>query len=275
MKITDEIIYKVQNALYIWLSKFDTRSIELIKMSCDSLNESWGLELVNPVWSLFWPLVFNGVVDHVGGGYYALTEPVCLDFGEYFYFVNYNPKGRSKPTNMVGIFYTEDVKTEHNIKKICSNPLAILRFFPTVKNVVDNFPQSLQDVDLLDYYNFRTKRGIAKLEVNGLTRYFSMPEQMYLRELPSREINPEAFAIAYCYSRAINNEGNGVYSETNMILQMPSFAMPFMLYRVLLLDGMKHRSVPSSKAAVYVFKNISSEIIFELNRILCQSIRYE
>ena len=49
--------------------------MESIKQNCDYLNEIYHLELRNPIWGIFWPLVFNGVIDHVGNGFYALSEP--------------------------------------------------------------------------------------------------------------------------------------------------------------------------------------------------------
>lgn len=275
MKEGNDAVRGAQNALYIWLSKFESRSIEVIKASCDSLNESWDLQLANPVWTLFWPMVYNGVADHVGNGCYALTESLCLDFDTHHYYINYKPKGKYKPTKMIGVNYSEDVMTEQNIKKVKSIPLSILKHFPTVKSVVDGFPKSLQDTDLLSYYNYKTKKGIAKLESSGLTRYFSVPEEMYLRELPSRDLNPEAFAIAYCYSRVINEEGNGLYRDSDKTLRIPRFAFPFMLYRVLLIEGMKYKTLPIVEGESYLFKNISLDIFRELNRILCNSIEHE
>ena len=66
----------LQNLFYVWMSKFEKRSLENIKVHCDFLNESYGLNLPYPNWSIFWPLVFNGLIDHIGKGYYALTAPV-------------------------------------------------------------------------------------------------------------------------------------------------------------------------------------------------------
>ena len=53
-------------------------------------------------------------------------------------------------------------------------PLAILKTYPTIKDVVESFPKTLQDESNLKYANSRTRRGLAELEQNGLTRYFSL-----------------------------------------------------------------------------------------------------
>lgn len=78
---------QVQELLYVWISNFDKRSLESIKQNCDYLNEIYHLELRNPIWGIFWPLVFNGVIDHVGNGFYALSEPIVLDYGTHFYYI--------------------------------------------------------------------------------------------------------------------------------------------------------------------------------------------
>lgn len=154
-------------------------------------------------------------------------------------------------------------------------PLAILKTYPTIKDVVDGFPQTLQDESNLKYANSRTRRGLAELEQNGLTRYFSLPESLYIRELPSRNINPEAYAIAYCLTRVVNGEPNGIYYQKTKVLKMPTFAMPFMIYRVLLIECMAFKKLPHQEEYNYVFENISVDIIKQLNRILCNSINYE
>lgn len=262
--------------IYTWLSKFESRSLDQIKASCASINEMMELQLANPIWDIFWPLVFNGIADHAGNGYYALTPSICLDFQDHYYYINCVKKNRMKETNMVGILYSEeDFSEELHIKKIKSDPVSILKSFPTLDEVVDQFPTTLQDNEGLYFYNYKTKQGIAKLERDGLTRYFSIPSNGYIRQLPSRTVNPEAFSIAYCYSRVINKEDCGVYLSSAKRLIMPSFAMPFMIYRLLLIDGMKQSQIPQTCKDTYIFESVSIALFKEINRIFCNSLRYE
>lgn len=275
MSNTKENIFNIQKMLYVWLSNYDKRNLEVIKTNCDYLNESYELQLSNPIWSIFWPLVFNGLVDYVENGYYAVTKPVIIDCKTHFYCVNFKPQCRSEETSMVGIYYSESKPTESNVKTIIHNSLPVLKQMPAINEVVGSFPKTLQDETALEYYNWKRKRGIAKLEKEGLVRYFSIPEKLFIRELPSRNIHPEAFAIAYCLSRAINNEGNGRYVQANQTLYLPTFALPFCIYRLLLLDSMKTGILPQNIGKEYEFNGISPEMVKELNRILCNSIRYE
>ena len=82
-------ILKAQEALYLWLSSFDKRSYDLIRQSCDYLNIQYDLGIESyAVWKIFYPLVYTGVVEHVGNGDYALTEPMAIDFGTHYVIIN-------------------------------------------------------------------------------------------------------------------------------------------------------------------------------------------
>ena len=274
MNKTTDKIEKAQELLYDWISHFDKRSLESIKKNCDYLNKIHELQLPNPIWGIFWPLVFNGVIDHIGNGYYALSSTIVLDFSTHSYYINAS-KGKQKSERvLVGIDLSGPVMdTEYKV--MTPVPLDILKTYPSIKDVVDGFPKTLQDESNLKYVYSRSRRGLAELEQNGLTRYFSLPDSLYIRELPSRNINPEAYAIAYCLSRAVNGEPNGIYNQKTKILKMTTFAMPFMIYRVLLMECMAFKILPRKEEYNYIFENISVNMVKQLNRIFCNSIDYE
>lgn len=267
-------IEQVQLLLYTWISNFDKRSLESIKQNCDYLNDIYHLEFKNPIWAIFWPLVFNGVIDHVGNGFYALSEPIVLDYGTHFYYINVLPKKVKSVYIYIGISFSETYE-DVGCKTMRPSALDILKAFPCIKDVVDAFPKSLEDESNLKYVNWKFKRGLAELDKEGLTRYFSIPEQLYLRQLPSRTINPEAYALSYCLTRVVNSELNGKYNHYTHQLTMPSFAMPFMVYRVLLLECMVSKQLPRKQDGYYIFDNISTGTVKQLNRIFCNSIQYE
>ena len=97
-------ILKAQEALYLWLSSFDKRSYDLIRQSCDYLNIQYDLGIESyAVWKIFYPLVYTGVVEHVGNGYYALTEPMAIDFGTHYVIINSKEGNSSKTGESIGI----------------------------------------------------------------------------------------------------------------------------------------------------------------------------
>lgn len=267
-------IEQIQQLLYVWISNFDKRSLESIKQKCDYLNEIYHLELQNPIWGIFWPLVFNGVIDHVGSGFYSLSVPVVLDYSTHFYYINVFPQKVKSEYVAVGITLSEALE-EVKCKIMHPSTVSILKTYPCIKDVIDGFPRSLEDEANLKYVNWKAKRGLAELEKEGLTRYFSLPEQQYIRQLPSRVINPEAYALSYCLTRVVCKESNGTYNCSTRQLIMPSFAMPFMIYRVLLLECLASRNFPQKQDSNYIFENISAGTVKQLNRIFCNSIQYE
>lgn len=267
-------IEQVQQLLYVWISNFDKRSLEGIKQKCAYLNEIYHLELENPIWGIFWPLVFNGVIEHVGSGFYALSEPLVLDYSTHFYYINVFPQKVKNEYVSVGITLSEKLE-EVKCKTMHPSVVAILKTYPCIKDVIDGFPKSLEDEANLKYVNCKTRRGLAELEKEGLTRYFSLPEQSYIRQLPSSVINPEAYALSYCLTRVVSNESNGTYNSSTRQLIMPSLAMPFMVYRVLLLECMASKQFPQKQQSNYIFQNISTGTVKQLNRIFCNSIQYE
>ena len=128
MGITD-----LQNLFYVWMSKFEKRSLENIKVHCDFLNESYGLNLTYPNWSIFWPLVFNGLIDHIGKGYYALTTPIIIDYGRHYVYINYKPNIIESKQLNTGIYLSRELDNPRDFAVIKVNPLSILKRFPTVK----------------------------------------------------------------------------------------------------------------------------------------------
>lgn len=267
--------YEMQKLLYVWLNKLGRRSLDSIKTSCDYLVENQHLESSNPIWDIFWPLVYSGVADHTGKGYYALTEPLILKYNTHYYYINYTPASCKVKEVSVGIYLSEKLVNDNGIKEIAIDPKSILKQIPSVDRIVDNYPKSLQDEKELKYFDWKNRIGVAELEKEGLKRFFSNPEKAYIREIPDRTINPDAFAIAYCYGRAISGEGNGTYYSNKKELDVPSFAIPYTLYRVLQLECMAAQHLPERIGYTYKYQGVSNSIVKELNRILCNSIRYE
>jgi len=269
-------LYKVQEGLYIWLSNFEKRSYTSIKQNCDYLNTAYNLGLGDyAVWYLFYPLLYCGVADHVGNGYYALTNPICYKFGDEYVFTNLAIKEDVHRTLFVGINMTKNYRIVEGIKTNSFDAISILKTYPSLDAIVDGFPKSVENLVNAEYYNWKNKKGVTKRFHDGIVRYFSIPELMYQREIPGKNINPDAFSIAFCYGRVINNEYNGQYDSKNKVLMIPTFACVIMTFRILFLESLSHGREPQRIGDNFYFYEISSKIIKELNRIYCNTIRYE
>ena len=277
MSDCEDDILKLQKLILSWLSKHGARSLESIRQNCGFLlgNMDNSQGSLNSVWKLFWPLVYSGVVDHIGNGYYSLTEPLVINYGTHYIYTLKQPKNVDYIELTTGIYLSSCKSSDETQKEVRVNPVTILKKFPSLDKIVESFIDSNQDEQALTYYNRYIRRGIARLGRDGVTRYYSNPEIHYMKEVPDRAVNPEAFSIAYCLSKAINGEPNGFYNVDKKELVMSTFAMPIMIYRVLLLHTLTNKELPTKEFRHYVFKNIEPQMFKELNRIFCKSIRYE
>lgn len=263
-----------QGLLYSWMSSYEKRSYNLIREACGFLNESLKLGLGDrPIWDVFFPLVFSGVIDHVGNDYYSLTKPAALVFDGHAYLLNHEAKPNSVAGLPIGYREVSRGKIPDDITALRMNSLSVLKSFPSVDKVIDSWQTSVLDEDLLQYHN-RNRIGVAD-HSSGITRYFSIREKNYLKEMPARPFNPDAYSIGICYERSLTGEGNGRYDRQSRTLYLKRFAMPALLYRSLALDGMAAKEFPFAQGDCFVFRNISPRVVKELNRILCKSISHE
>ena len=265
---------KAQGLLYSWISSYEKRSYNLIREACGFLNESLTLGLGDhPTWDVFFPLVFSGVIDYVGNDYYSLTKSVALSYDGHAYLLNYEAKPKAIAGLPIGYQEVSLDKIPSDIAVLRMNSVSVLKSFPSVDKVIDSWQTSVLDEDLLRYHS-RNHIGVAD-HSSGITRYFSIPEKNYLKEMPARPFNPDAYSIGICYERALTGEGNGRYDKASRMLYLKRFAMPTLLYRSLALDGMAVKEFPYVQGDFIVFSNISPRVEKELNRILCKSISHE
>ena len=258
------------------MSNDEKRRYAQIKEKCDFLSESMNLNLGSrPIGSIFYPLLYSGVVDHVGRDYYSLTPPMAIEFDTHTYLLNSLTSAKNSYNLPVGWQLVAREQRPSSIQAIRMNSISVLKSFPSIDKVVDSWNSSLQDIEVLTFHDFRNKIGVAEYLKEGNVRYFVIPNKRYQKEIPSRAANPDAYNIAICYQRALNGRGNGVYDKNTKRLIAERFAFPIMLYRALSLDGMSEMQYPSVQDAYFTFENISKDVAKEVNRILCKSIRYE
>lgn len=268
-------IYKAQMLLYKWLTHFERKSYNSINEVCEYLNEVKHLDIHGkPIWKLFFPLVMNGVVDYAGKDSYSVAPPLILTFKSHSYLLNGDTS--SCDINVpVGYRLLESNDSQLQfVDNVGISTFALLKSFPAIDDIVKGWNWSTQDETILEYHNLKTHIGVAEIK-NGMSRYFSIPNESFMKEIPSRSANPDAYNIGIYYERIVNNEKNGYYNSSIRELKMCSFGIPFILFRALMIDGLEKKMFPAEEKDVYVFYNISPKVVKELNRILCKSISYE
>lgn len=266
--------HKAQEILYAWLSNFEKRSYETIRLGCESISESLGLNLEGRAhWHIFYPLFLSGTLDYAGKDNYALSSSTVVHTGDFTAFINpIQIPEHSIPTRIPGLYLAE---RDPSIDAIQFNAISVLQTIPDLESIVNNFPRVVVDLSDAEYYMHRHRKGLTKRYRDGIIRYFHIPETVFIREVPSKRQNPDAFNIAYSYSRAICSLDNGKYLKNKSILRVSQFGFPIILFRVLLLETLASGTFPAEDNGEYIFPNISNKTVTELNRILCNTIRYE
>ena len=130
--------------------------------------------------------MFNGVIDHAGNGFYALSEPIILDYGTHYYYINVIPHKTESKHVTVGISLSR-LFEEVGCKTMRPSAIAILKSFPCIKDIVDAFPKTLEDESNLKYANWKSRRGLAELDKEGLTRFFHY-QNNYISDSYHREL---------------------------------------------------------------------------------------
>ncbi len=271
-------ITEARELLLTWMANSeDKRSYEMIRKTCCYLDTAYGLGLGdNAVGEIFTPLLRCGIVDFVGGGFFALTDQIAIKRGDiYVYTSVLLPENKSQTTSYTGILLTRNASDVEGIKVISFDAYSILKTMPSVDKIIDNFPKSVEDLSEAEYYHRQEKRGLTKRFRDGVVVYFSLPEKMYQREIPGRDTNPDAFNIAYCYSQSVNSKYSGYYNAHSKRLVMAKFGLPIMIERILMLESMTLGYMPSIDRYNITFDGITKQVVKELNRILCKIIRYE
>lgn len=269
-------IDKAREKLLIWIACGDKRSYESIRKNCIYLDTAYGLGFAdNAVWELFAPLLRTGIVEHTGKDNYAIATPIAIERNGLFVYTGLPVADSSNTTPFTGFFRTQIKDVVDGLKISSFNAVSVLRNYPSIDKVVDSFNKSVEDLSNADYYHWRGHKGLTKRLNDGMVRYYCVPEKMYQREIPGREINPDAFNIAYSLSRSLNGEHSGVYTTANKTLTIQRFGLPIMIERVLFLESLTQGLDPYRKERDLVFLGINKDVVKELNRILCNTVRYE
>lgn len=266
-----------RNLLLRWMACGERkRSYESIRKNCEYLDQAYELGLDDKaMWILFQPLFRTGVAEFAGKDCYALSPSVAIERNGLFIYNSPHPQKKNNDTPFTGIYRTVDNKDIEGMTVVNFDAKTVLRNFPSVKEVIDSFPVSTEDLAHAEYYHFRGKKGLTKKQDNGMVRYYYIPDAQYQREVPGRAINPDAFSIAFCCSRSINGEVAGKYDTLRKILRMNSFGLPASLERILFLESMTLGEVPEETQGYKIFPGIDPGTVKQMNRILCNTIENE
>ncbi len=254
---------RAQELLYQWLIERGSVRYEQIKYICDYLNLLCDIGLEKPINRIFYPLIYNGIVDSVGGNSYHVT-PTCIIYNnKRSIIVNPLQSNNLEKTSHIGIYrgqYECANSYEFNLNSILSR-------FPTIGQYIHSMECSLY----LSTSDFTKKSGVVQRSEDSLKRYFLEENKCY--SLPHQSVNPDAINIAHCYERVVNSNHNGEYDDLHNILKIKYLRFPIMIFRLLLIESLLNGSEISKENGYYVINHIDRKTYHELNRIFCNSIK--
>lgn len=267
-------IRKAQEVLLTCMCTRGQLNYDTVKGCCEYLNLQYNLLIEeHPAWYIFLPLFMTGNVDFCGNNFFKVTEPVAIWKKDCCIYTNVFNQPQGNTTQYPFIFKDKDVPNIKFSNVYEFNPISILKHFPIIGDIVCTFEKTpINDFSMLDFVdNPKVDEGIAK---HNLKYYFVYSTRKVVG-IPSWKDSPDAINIAYCYGRSIDGRGNGYYNADSKTLYVNSFRFPIMLYRVLLMESLLEGGMPTKENGMYVFPNMSSKVVKEVNRILNKSIRYE
>jgi hypothetical protein len=258
----------IQELLHLWMTQVGCVRYEQIKDVCEYLNIKYALGLERPMHKIFYPLLYSGVVDLVNDGRYQIT-PMCIILRSKQKTIVSNPVDKDKliQTSFVGIYTTNNNQFANSEQSYSFNAEAILKEFPTIKDVVGDF-------ELKHDYNpseFSSGIGLQKKTSNSIFSYF-IDTNSRCYKVPLNSSNPDAYNIAYCYDRVIAGISNGEYNSAIKSLKLKLPHIPILIYRVLMLESLFNEREPLVEAGSYTFYNVNQKLHKELNRIFCGTI---
>lgn len=258
----------IQELLYLWMSQVGCVRYERIKEVCEYLNTKYALGLEKPMHNIFYPLLYSGVVDFANDGRYQIT-PMCVISRSKRNTIISNPidKDGLMETSFVGIYTTSNNEFDDGGQLYNFSAEAILKEFPSVKDVVVNF--ELQSDYTPSEFSFGI--GLKKKTSDSIFSYF-IDTNNRCYKVPHQSSNPDAYNIACYYNRVTKGEINGVYNSTLKSLKLKLPHIPMLIYRVLMLESLFNDKEPFIKDGYYIFCDISQNVYKELNRIFCETI---
>lgn len=261
---------RAQELLYTWFKEVDEVRYERIKQMCEYLNIKFGLVLGKPIYDIFYPLLYTGVVEFAGDGKFHIAPECCISKTNNLHILlNSNVVENSEQISVVGIQICKNSETHNCQNRYHFNLESILGNIPSIENCVLSF----QEIYNASIVNFENSQGVSRKKNDSSRWYFidSMRNRYYI--IPHQSANPDALNIAFCYDRFIRQDCNGIYNFNHKELKMNMYHMPILIYRALMIESVFGGSMPYTDNGYYVFKNISRRAYFELNRIFCKSIK--
>ena len=247
-----------QSILLDWFkhNSGSSHNISKIRVICQNISIVEGLEDdTNYLYRYLFPLVRIGIVEYLGNDSYSLSNPVLYIIGDFIIAVNYNKISTKNILHLCKNSFFNDLvlyfgvhskkEIEDELKANCIN----LKFSSLFKSLpkLESFIDSLQPLQLVPDQDFRkynyfgwsstytpNEIGCYKAADNIASKRYILTSALQWKEIPNRNINPDAFNLAVCYTKVELQQNIGIqYDKQKMELKIFDIHFPIIIERLI------------------------------------------
>ncbi|MEI9921113.1 MAG: hypothetical protein WDO14_20305 [Bacteroidota bacterium] len=278
-----------QALLMSWIKHHKTRSIDQIRMACQSLISIDNAEVKYPLLNIFYPLLRKGLVEFSGNGNYFIPAPSILYYTKSGRAVGINLDASQKLNLIETYNVDEDVfgivrgafkKVE--VLQFCNKNRCnfyqpkipgILSSFPSIEQTVHSFQRSTPNSVKGQWYDSSNRQWTNhaldicpfRTDENAQRIYLKVKGDFY--EIPFNNINPDGRSLAECYQAICSNRQLLSYNRETSQLEVSNTTIPIILERVLRMASLDQIDGVVENKYQTIFAGVSPAAMKEVNRI--------
>lgn len=284
-------LIEIQGLFLKWMRHHGVRSIEQIRVACNSLLINFGMESKSSLFKILYPLVRKGLIEFAGEGNYKLTAPIFLYYPNKKIAVAVNLITKQKnilqednveiEEDEFGVlrFYIDSERFACITKRVncdCLEPNTseLLKNFPRIRDVIFNQFEKAHITSNGEYYNVikhkwtkdsRSRYGVFRLAEDAQKFYLKTDKDDYL--IPYYKKNPEGRPLAETY-QAIKEDINFCqYNPQTKVLTICNVNIPILIDRFLRLPSLYLQRGVIESIYKTSYSNISPAMYSQLCRI--------
>lgn len=247
-----------QSILLDWFkhNSGSSHNLSKIRVICQNISivEGYGND-TNYLYRHFFPLVRIGIVEYLGNDNYSLSNPVLHIIGDVIIAVNFDTISLKSISHLCKASFFSDLvlyfgsnskkEIEDGLKATCMK-LNISSLFKSLPNIL-SFVELLQPLQLVpdsgfrkyNYYGWTStftsnEIGCYKASDNIASKRYILTSALQWKEIPNRNINPDAFNLAVCYTKVESQHNIGIqYDKQKMELKIFDIHFPIIIERLI------------------------------------------
>lgn len=285
---------EIQAIFLKWFKHHGVKTMPQIKQNVTNICNSYEFE-GNGLYLIFYPLVRKGFIDFIGEDKYQIAPSIIIydQNSGLSTGINLNEEQINQIKEIFKIFEIDmfsviRFKSKKDQTQSICNEIDCAFGISNIDQVLSNFPKIKEVLDkniTLDgygfYYNLSKHKidenskiksiGIFTTEKDSHKYYFYDGSECY--EIKSGKNNPEEWCIAETYQAIKEGVEFLSYNDQTKQLTVKNINIPILIDRILRIPSLYLVDGVTTANYKTIYKNISSSIIKQLNRIFETKIK--